>query len=89
MIVDILGEAADAVAAHLHLAAVGIVDLHFEVSDCRWVNRQQLIRADAEAAVAKLFGHGFQVLDVVCQTIEKDEIVARPMHLGELQFHVC
>ena len=87
MVVDIFGETADAVAAHLHLAAVGVVDLHFEVGDLRGMHRQQLIRANAETAVAKPLGHGFEILDVVLQTIEKDEIVARPMHLGKLQFH--
>ena len=87
MIVDIPGEAADAVATHLHLAAVGVVDLHFEIGDCRRMHREQLIRADAKAAVAKLFGHGFKILDVVFQTIKENEIVAGTMHLGKLQFH--
>ena len=56
MVVDIFGETADAVAAHLHLAAVGVVDLHLEVGDLRRMHRQQLIRADAETAVAEPLG---------------------------------
>ena len=51
------------------------------------MNRQQLIRADAKAPVAELPGHGFKVFYIVFQTIKKDEIVARPMHLGKLQLH--
>jgi hypothetical protein len=52
------------------------------------MHREQLIRADAKTAVAEPPGHGFEILDVVLQTIEKDEIVAGPMHLGKLQFHL-
>src|SRR5262245_7004304 len=33
VIVDVFGETADAVAAHLHLTAVGVVNLHLEVGD--------------------------------------------------------
>ena len=87
VIVNVFGEAADAVAAHLDLTAVGVVDLHLEVGDFRRMHRQQLIGADAEAAVAELLGDGFQMIDVFLQAIEKNEIVARAVHLGELQFH--
>jgi hypothetical protein len=52
------------------------------------MDRQQLIRTDAETAVAEPLGHGFEFFYAFFQTIEKDEIVARPMHLGELQFHL-
>ena len=36
---------------------------------------QQLIGADAEAAVAEFFRDGFEIVDVIFQTIEKNEIV--------------
>ena len=87
MIVNIFGEAADAVAAHLHLAAVGVVDLDLEVGDFRWMHRQHLIRADTEAAVAQFFGDRFQVVDVFFQAIEKNKIIARAVHLGKLDLH--
>src|SRR6266576_1970362 len=87
MIVNIFGEAANPVAAHLHLAAVGVVDLHLEVGDLRWMHRQQLVGADAEATVAELLSDRIQVVDVLFQAIEENKIIACAVHLGELQFH--
>ena len=52
MIVNLFCKAADTVTAHLDLTAIGIIDLHLEVGDFRRMHRQQLIRTDAEAAVA-------------------------------------
>jgi hypothetical protein len=51
------------------------------------MNRQQLIGADAEAAIAKFFRDRCQIGDVPFQAIDKNEIVARPMHLGKFEFH--
>jgi hypothetical protein len=89
MVVNILGKAANAVAAHLYLAAVGVVDLHLEVGDFRRMNRKQLIRADPESSVAQLFCNRLQAVDVLLETIEKNEVVAATMHLGELDFHLA
>jgi hypothetical protein len=87
VVVNIFGETANAVAAHLHLAAVGIVNFHFEVSDFRGMNREQLIRADAETTIAEFLGYEFQIADRILPAIEKNKIVARPMHLGEFDLH--
>ena len=87
VIVDVFGEAADAVAAHLHLAAVGVINLHLEIGDFRRMHRQQLIGADAEAAIAKFFRDKIEIFNVLFQAIDKHEIVARAVHLGELEFH--
>jgi hypothetical protein len=47
------------------------------------MHREQLIRADAETAVAELFRHRFEIGDGVLQAIDENEIVACPMHLGK------
>ncbi len=82
---DILGKAADAVAAHLDLAAVGVVDLHLEVGALRWMNRQQLVGADAEAPVAEFFGERAQVARRAGAAIDENKIVAATVHLGKMQ----
>ena len=89
MIVNIFGKTANAVAAHLHLAAVSVVDFHLEVGDFRRMNRQELIGADAESSVAQLFCNRLQVVDVLRETIEKNEVVAAAMHLGKGNFHLA
>ena len=71
MVVNIFGKAANTVAAHFHLAAVSIVDLHLEIGDFRRMNRKQLIGANTEAAIAELFGNRFQVADVLSSNREK------------------
>ena len=87
VIVDILREATDTVAAHFHLAAVGIVDLHLEVGDFRRVDRKELIRADTKAAIAQAAGNLTQVRDLSLQAIDKNKIVPAAVHLGKLEFH--
>ena len=52
-VAQVLVEGADAVRAHLHLRAVGVVDLHAEVGGARGPHHQQLVEADAEVAVAR------------------------------------
>jgi hypothetical protein len=84
VLVDVLSEAADAVSAHLHLAAIGIVNLHLEVADLRGMDCEELVGADAEAAVAESLGQLFQIGDLILQTIDQDEVVAAAMHLGEV-----
>jgi hypothetical protein len=86
--VNVLGETTNAVAAHFHLAAVGVVNLHLEVGDLRSMNCQQLIRADAETTIAKAASDGAQIRDIVFQAIDKNKIIAAAMHLGERDFHL-
>jgi hypothetical protein len=49
------------------------------------MNRQELIRADAEAPVAELLGEHFQVALLAAQAIDKYEIVAATVHLCEVK----
>jgi hypothetical protein len=53
------------------------------------MNCQQLIGADAEAAIAQLFGNPLQAADGFAKAIEKYKIVAASVHLGELDFHLA
>jgi hypothetical protein len=53
------------------------------------MNRQQLIGADAESPVTQLFGNRLQVVDVRLETIQKNEVVAATMHLGEPNLHLA
>jgi hypothetical protein len=48
---------------------------------------QQLIGADAEAAVAKFFRDRLQIGNVAFQAIDKNEIIAGAVHLGKFEFH--
>src|SRR5262249_1905240 len=56
VVAHIFCEAADAVAAHFDLSAVGVVDFHLEIDGARRMDREQLVRADAETPVAELLG---------------------------------
>jgi hypothetical protein len=49
------------------------------------MNRQELIRADAEAPVAELLGKLVQVALLAVQSIDKYEIVAATVHLCEVK----
>jgi hypothetical protein len=55
MLVNVFGKTANAIAAHLDLAAIRVVDLHFKIGNFGGMNGELLIRADAETAVAKFF----------------------------------
>jgi hypothetical protein len=51
------------------------------------MNGEQLIGADAEAAVAEFLGDGGEIFNVIFAAIEEHEIVARAVHFSELQLH--
>src|SRR4029079_4870022 len=52
VIVDVLGDATDAVAAHLRLAAVRVEHAHAGVGALRRADENQPVAADAEVPVA-------------------------------------
>jgi hypothetical protein len=85
--VNVLCETTNTVAAHFHLAAVGVVNLHLKVGDLRWMNRQELISADPETPIAEPAGNGAQIRDIVFQAIDKNKIIAAAVHLGKWNFH--
>src|SRR3989442_649842 len=88
VIPDIPGKTADAIATHLHLSAVRVVNLHLEVGDLGRMNGQKLIGTDAEAAIAKLLGQLFELAVLSIETIDKNKIVAAAVHLGKMNVHL-
>jgi len=81
-VVDVLGDAADAVAAHLPAAAVGVVHLHATIGVGGRADQDQAVRPDAVVAP----GHGARdvrrVGQIVLATIDVDVVVADAVHLG-------
>jgi hypothetical protein len=49
------------------------------------MDREQLIRADAEAPVAELLRERFEIALLAIQAIDENKIVAATVHLGEMQ----
>ena len=79
----VLGEAADAVAAHLALRAVGVEHHHLEVSHVGVGDENQPIAADAEMPVAHLARKLGPVMLPVAG-VNVYVVVARAFHLGKL-----
>jgi hypothetical protein len=79
-------KAAGAVAALLHLGAVGVEDAVVEVRarEARRLHQQHLIAADAEAPVREPRGQS-AVMSDLRDAVEHDEVVAEALHLGEVQ----
>ena len=81
----VFGEAADAVAAHCALGAVGVEHPHFEVGDVGVHNQDEAVAAHAEVAVADGAGEGAPVARRHCAGVHIDIVVAGAVHFGE--FH--
>ena len=86
MVDHVLGEAADAVAAHLGDRAVGVVVRHVEVGvrdRSAGAHEDHAVGADAEVPVAEpLDGLGAHV-EFAVEVLEDHEVVAQAVHLGE------
>jgi hypothetical protein len=81
------GEAAGAVAAHGAARAVGVVVVHAEVRPVgAVVEREQAVGADAFGAAAQVAREGGKLGlgERVEAVVEDDEVVARTVHLREL-----
>ena len=89
MVADEAGKAAGAVAALFHLAAIGVEDAVAEIGP-RPVGRfhqQYLVAADTEMAVGQLANACCIQRHGLVDPVNHYEIVAKPVHLGEVQFH--
>ena len=82
-VVDILAQAADAVAAHLPLRAVGVEHPHAEIGPVRGADADDPVAPHAEVAVAHPPGQGGQVLRQALQSVEVDVVVAQTLHFGK------
>jgi hypothetical protein len=47
------------------------------------MDRQELVCADAKAAITKSLGKLAEIVDLSLKAIEKDEIIPAAVHLGE------
>src|SRR5437762_2377821 len=86
-VADELGEPADAVAAHLGAAPVGVVDRHAAVGLAVRGREEEdeAVRADAAAAVAEARRERRGVAREARARVDVDEVVRRPVELREAQ----
>ena len=87
VVIQILADAADAVAAHLTLRAVGVEDAHLRVRLVRGGNEDDTVAADAEMRFGKRDGQLFGVRDLLFEAVDIDVIVAAAVHFCERQLH--
>src|SRR5262249_54438085 len=88
MIMDELAETAQAVAAHLRLAAVGVEHPHARIGPLRGTDKDEAIRADATMSIADdLAQLGGMLWRRVMDAIDVDVVVAQPVHLPEFHRH--
>jgi len=82
-------QATHAIAALLHLAAVGIEDAVVDLGAgaARRLDHQRLVEADTGVARGERAPLGGGRQPSVARRIENDEIVAEAVHFGELELH--
>ena len=84
VVVDVLGDAADAVAAHFGLGAVGVEHPHLGVGAVDGADQDQAVGADAEVAIGDRAGEGRGVGgNRLAEAIDVDVVVAGAVHFGE------
>src|SRR5262249_4486658 len=90
LVVDEPDEAARAVAALLDLTAVGVPDAVAEirVGALRSLDEKNLVAADAEVPVREPSRALRAYVKGSADAVEHDEVVARPLHLGEFEAHL-
>jgi hypothetical protein len=84
-----LDEGARAVAALLHFATVGVENAIAEIATGvgRLFHQQDLVGADAEAAVAQQAPLRRREVDLLGDAVDDDEVIAGAVHFGEFEFH--
>jgi hypothetical protein len=89
LVADETGKGARAVAALFDFAAIAIKNAVAEIGagHGRAFHNQDLVGAHAEAAVGQALPLGGAEVDLLVDGVDHDEIVARALHLGELEFH--
>ena len=83
-VVEKLAQAAQAIAAHLRLAAVAVQYAHAGVCLPGGQGQDQPIRAYAEMAVAQAGSQSAGLRDLPGEAIQHDKVVADAVHLGKL-----
>ena len=88
LVLDELHEAARAVAALLHLAAVGVEDTVAEIAvPAARLDHQDLVAADAEMPVREAPELGAGERERLLRGVDDHEIVSGAVHLGERELH--
>lgn len=64
VVIDVFSDTADAVAAHLRLRAVEIIQNHLEISDIGRTDADEAVAANAEVAVRNPAREGRTVVDL-------------------------
>ena len=94
LVAHVAGEAARAVAALLHLAAVGVVDHVFKVDALRGgicggsAHGEDLVRAHAKVAIGQVAVVRSRQAQAALGFVQHNEIVASALHFGEANLHV-
>ena len=85
-LVDVLGDAADSVAAHLRLRAVGVVHIHLEVGLVGWADADKPVAARAEVPVGHLAGKlgPGRLGQVLLKAVDVHIVVAAALHFSKL-----
>jgi hypothetical protein len=80
---------ARAVAALLHLAAIGIENAIAKLGnrDCRPLNQQQLVTANTKMPVRNKAHLPGTQLNILVNGIDNDKVIAQTVHFGEFDLH--
>ena len=81
MFVEISRHAADAVAAHFGLAAVGIDDAHARVAGGRVADQEQAVGAERLDPIADPHREAGRIGERRKPLVDEHEVVAAPVHL--------
>ncbi len=87
MLPGVLADAADAVAAHLPAAAVGVVHLHAHGGHRRGLNEDEAVRADPLAPRAHFARQRRRVGNLQGEAVDVHVVVTGAVHLGERDLH--
>ena len=85
VVVKILTDTADAVAAHLAFRAVGIEHTHFRVAGVRRIDEYHAVAAYAEMPVGEVDRYRLHICYRVRQTVDVDIVVAAALHLDKVE----
>src|SRR5215813_2188864 len=84
-VIDILGQAPNAIATHLRFTAVRVEHAHAEISLGGGQDQDQAIRAHTKVPVTDRPRHLRRMVDLLLEAIDIDIVIPYAMHFGE--FH--
>ena len=87
MVIDVFGDAADSVAAHLGLGAVGVEHSHPGVGFFRGAYQNQAVGTYAGVAVTDDGGKLLGIVNLLGKAVDIDVIVAEAVHFRKA--HLC